>query len=110
MKRMIRASKSVAELWKQYYAEDAVSDRIIKENEIDDVLAIKVQPEFTEEDYDLFIAGISEYCRPKDVESVSYAMDEGEAAGFDGGYKVKFRDGSSQLYGWYFGKSDLTEI
>ena len=44
MKRMIRASKSVAELWKQYYAEDAVRDRTIRENEINDVLAIKVQP------------------------------------------------------------------
>ena len=117
MKRMIRAtsnfikaSNSIPQLWKEYYAEDAVKDGTIEEDEVEDVLAIKVEPEFTEEDYDLFIAGITQYCRPGDIESVSYAMDEGEAAGFDGGYEVKFKDGSSQLYGWYFGKDDLTEI
>lgn len=109
MKRMIR-SNTMIDNWKKYYAEESVDRGIISEDEINDVLLIKYAPEFTEEDYDLFLDGITEYCRPSDIAEVEYANEEGETAGYDGGYKVTFKDGSTQTFGWYFGKSDLTEI
>ena len=100
MKKYIKSSLRL-DVFKENYLPEIVEDDIISEDEIDDCLAIEYS-DLTEEDAQLFI-----YCigkagyRPKEIKKVSYDMDKSIDAGYDGGYLVTFRDGSSNTFGWY---------
>ena len=112
MKRYIISSQYFKpEMFKEYYIDELVDDGIFDISEIDDVLRINFG-DLTEEDADLFLRGITmEGHRPAKIKKVENSnLKTLDKLGFDGGYKVYWRNGAYSYFGWHFGDPELTPV